>query len=141
MDVRSLRRTLDRDTRRGIALVCVADALVGISFGAITIGGGLALWVPVAMSLLVFAGGAQFAAIGVVLAGGSPLAGVATGLILNARHIPFGFAVGDVLRGPRGKRGLGAPVMIDAAVGFTQRQTDPGRRRAPCWGGGVSAFV
>ena len=141
MDVRSLWRTLDRDTRRGIALVCVADAVVGVSFGAITIGGGLAVWVPVAMSLLVFAGGAQFAAIGVVLAGGSPLAGVATGLILNARHIPFGFAVGDVLGGPWWKRGLGAHVMIDESVAFTQRQTDQRRRRAAFWACGISLFV
>jgi 4-azaleucine resistance transporter AzlC len=141
MDVRSSWRTLDRDTRRGIVSVCVADALVGVSFGAITVAGGLALWVPVAMSLLVFAGGAQFAAVGVVLAGGSPLAGVATGLILNARHIPFGFAVGDVLGGRWWKRGLGAHLMIDESVAFTQRQAAQPRRRAAFWACGLLLFV
>jgi 4-azaleucine resistance transporter AzlC len=141
MDVRSLWRTLDRDTRRGITLVCLADALVGVSFGAITVGGGLALWVPVAMSLLVFAGGAQFAAVGVVLAGGTPLAGVATGLILNARHVPFGFAIGDVLDGRWWQRRLGAHIMIDESVAFTQRHTDQRRRRATFWAWGLSLFV
>ncbi len=51
------------------ALVWVADILVGLSFGAITVSGGLPPWLPVALSLLVFAGGAQFAAVGAVLAG------------------------------------------------------------------------
>lgn len=141
MNVRSLLRTLDPDTRRGIALVCLADALVGVSFGAITVGGGLPVWVPIAMSLMVFAGGAQFAAVGVVLAGGSPLAAVATGLILNARHVPFGFAVGDVLDGRWWTRLIGAHVMIDESVAFTQRHTDPRRRRAAFWACGLGLFA
>src|SRR5438067_8144718 len=99
VDMRSFWRTLDRASLRDIALVCLADAIVGASFGAIAVSGGLKLWVPIVMSLLVFAGGAQFAAVGVVLAGGSPVAAVAAGLILNARHLPFGFAVADVLDG------------------------------------------
>jgi predicted branched-subunit amino acid permease len=74
MDVRSLWRTLDRGLFRDIAFVCLADGVVGASFGAIAVSGGQAAWVPMAMSLLVFAGGAQFAALGIVLAGGNPLA-------------------------------------------------------------------
>ena len=54
---------------RDVALVCLADGLVGLSFGATAVAGGLPWWVPVAMSLLVFAGGSQIAAVGVVLAG------------------------------------------------------------------------
>src|SRR4051794_21657364 len=95
----SLWRTLDRGTLRDIALVCLADAIVGAAFGAITVSGGLPLWVPITMSLLVFAGGAQFVAVGVVLAGGGPVAAVTAGLVLNARLLPFGFAVADVLDG------------------------------------------
>src|SRR5687768_9757783 len=120
-DMRSFHRTvraaraLDRGTVRAIALVCLADALVGASFGAIAVSGGLAPWVPIAMSLLVFAGGAQFAAVAVVLSGGSPVAAVASGLVLNARLLPFGFAVADVLgEGTRWRtRLLGAHVMTD----------------------------
>jgi predicted branched-subunit amino acid permease len=85
---------------RDVALVCLADGLVGVSFGATTVAGHLAWWVPVAMSLLVFAGGSQFAAVGVVLAGGSPFAAVAAGAVLNTRLLPYGFAVADVVGPP-----------------------------------------
>ncbi|MFP3964267.1 AzlC family ABC transporter permease [Actinomadura fulvescens] len=137
--MRSFWRTLDRETLRDIALVCVADALVGASFGAIAVSGGLDAWVPVAMSLLVFAGGAQFAAIGVVLSGGGAVAAVVTGLVLNARLLPFGFAVSDVLAG-RGRL-LGAHLIMDEAVAFTLRHSDRRRRRATFWTCGVALFV
>jgi len=91
--VSSRGSTLARD----VTLVCLADGLVGLSFGATAVAGGLPWWVPVAMSLLVFAGGSQIAAVGVVLAGGSPFAAVAAGAVLNTRLFPYGLAVADVV--------------------------------------------
>jgi len=123
---------------RDIALVCLADGIVGISFGAISVAGGLPLWVPVVMSLVVFAGGAQFSAVGVALAGGSPLAAATAGLLVNARHVPFGFAVADVL----GKfRFPGAHLIIDESVAFALGESDPARRRAAFWTCGFGMFV
>ncbi|MEV0532495.1 AzlC family ABC transporter permease [Kitasatospora sp. NPDC050463] len=139
--MRSLLRTLDRATLRDIALVCVADALVGASFGAISVSGGLPLWLPIAMSVLVFAGGAQFAAVGVILSGGGALAAVATGLVLNARLLPFGFTVADVLDGPRWRRLLGAQLMTDESVAFALLQPDRRRRRAAFWLCGLALFT
>ena len=52
---------------------------------------------PVALSVLVFAGGAQIAAVGVVLAGGSPWRRFSPGAVLNTRLFAYGFAVGDVV--------------------------------------------
>jgi 4-azaleucine resistance transporter AzlC len=141
MDMRSFWRTLDRDTLRDIALVCVADALVGASFGAIAVSGGLDPWVPITLSLLVFAGGAQFAAAGVVLAGGSAVAAVVAGLVLNGRLLPFGFAVADVLGGRWWTRLLGAHVIMDEAVAFTLLQRTSRRRRAAFWVCGLALFV
>ncbi|MEV7805818.1 AzlC family ABC transporter permease [Microbispora sp. NPDC088329] len=137
----SLWRTLDRGTLRDIALVCLADAMVGAAFGAIAVSGGLPAWVPVVMSLLVFAGGAQFAAIGVVLSGGAPVAAVAAGLVLNARLLPFGFAVGDVLGDRWRTRLTGAHLMTDEAVAFVLRDGDPRRRHAAFWACGLGLFV
>ncbi|MFJ2776700.1 AzlC family ABC transporter permease [Kitasatospora sp. NPDC087315] len=139
--MRSMIRTLEHATLRDIALVCLADALVGASFGAISVSGGLPLWVPVAMSLLVFAGGAQFAAVGVVLSGGGALAAVATGLVLNARLLPFGFTVADVFDGPRWRRLVGAQVMTDESVAFALLQPDRRRRRAAFWLCGLALFA
>lgn len=67
--IRSIWRTPEKDLAdllRDIALVCVADALVGVSFGAIAVGLGLPLWLPMLMSVVVFAGAAQFLFIGIV---------------------------------------------------------------------------
>src|ERR1700735_284343 len=101
--MRSLRRTAaparPRESAlvRDVALVCLADGIVAVSFGATAVAGGLPWWVPVGLSVLVFAGGSQIAAVGVVLAGGSPLAAVAAGAVLNTRLFPYGLAVADVL--------------------------------------------
>ncbi|WP_380281072.1 AzlC family ABC transporter permease [Kitasatospora purpeofusca] len=139
--MRSLLRTLECATLRDIALVCCADALVGASFGAISVSGGLPLWVPVAMSVLVFAGGSQFAAVGIVLSGGGALAAVVTGLVLNARLLPFGFTVADALDGPRWRRLLGAQLLTDESAAFTLLESDPRRRRAAYWVCGLALFA
>src|SRR5215469_17607821 len=113
---------------RDVALVCLADGIVGVSFGATAVAGGLPWWLPVAMSLLVFAGGAQFAAVGVVLAGGSPVAAVTAGAVLNTRLFPYGLAVSDVTSADGGGRArrwavrlAGAQVLTDESVAFALR--------------------
>ncbi|MDT4990661.1 MAG: hypothetical protein QOH97_553 [Actinoplanes sp.] len=75
---------------------------VGASFGAIAIAYGLPTWVPFLMSTVVFAGGAQFLAVGLIAA--NPIAAVLAGLLLNARHLPFGLAVAETV-GPAGATG------------------------------------
>ena len=112
--MRSIRRTravresaIPGGLARDIALVCVADTLVGLSFGAIAVAAGFPIWVPVLMSLVVFAGASQFLFIAIVGAGGNPIAAVAAGLLVNARHLPFGLAVGDA-SAPDGSAGPSA---------------------------------
>jgi 4-azaleucine resistance transporter AzlC len=139
--MRSLYRTLGPGLLRDIGLVCLTDAVIGASFGALAVAGGLPGWVPVALSLLVFAGGAQFSAVGVVLAGGGPVAAVLTGLVLNARHLPFGFAVADVFGDRWWVKLLGSHVMIDESVAFTIAQRDPARRRAAFLTCGVLLYL
>jgi predicted branched-subunit amino acid permease len=126
---------------RDVALVCLADGIVGMSFGATSVGGHLAWWVPVALSVLVFAGGSQIAAVGVVLAGGSPVAAVLAGAVLNTRLFPYGLAVADVVDGPWWRRLLGTHVITDESVAFTVRQSSPERRRSAFWACGVMLFV
>nr|WP_308208843.1 AzlC family ABC transporter permease [Actinoalloteichus caeruleus] len=60
---------LEPEARRDIAAMAVAVGVVGLSFGAIAVASGLSIWLAVLMSLLVFAGGSQFMAVGVVAAG------------------------------------------------------------------------
>jgi predicted branched-subunit amino acid permease len=134
-------RTLDQGTLRDIAMVCLADSIVGASFGAVAVTGGLRPWVPVVMSLLVFAGGGQIAAVGVVLGGGGAVAAVAAGLVLNTRMLPYGFGVADVLGGRWPARLAGAHLTVDESVAFAAAQPGPERRRAAFWTCGVALFV
>jgi 4-azaleucine resistance transporter AzlC len=126
---------------RDSALVWVASGVVGVSFGAISVAGGLPVWVPVAMSLLVYAGSAQFSAVGVLLAGGGPLAAAATGLLLNTRTAAFSLAVADVIGRGRLARLLGAHLITDETVAFALAQPDPARRRAAFWISGLGLFA
>jgi len=106
------------------------------------VGLGLPLWLPTLMSVVVFAGASQFAAVGILGAAGSPLAAVAAGLLVNARHVPFGFAVGDVLSGTgRWRQLVGTHLMIDETVAFTLAQRSPAMRRTAYWGCGLGLFV
>ena len=143
-----------RVLRRDVALVCLADGIVGVSFGATAVAGHLHWWVPIVMSLLVFAGGSQIAAVGVVLAGGGAFAAVAAGAVLNTRLFPYGLAVADVTSASPGASGssgvpgkrwwlrlFGAQVVTDESVAFALRHTDPARRRAAFWTCGVSLFI
>lgn len=121
-------------------VLLVADGLVGLSFGAVAVSSGLPAWTPILMSLTVFAGGAQFAAVGVLAAGGDPGTAILAGLLLNARLVPFGFAVAELIRGGLPLRLLGMQVVTDESTAFALA-ADPARRRIVYWTVGVGLFV
>ncbi|MEU7791712.1 AzlC family ABC transporter permease [Amycolatopsis sp. NPDC049159] len=139
--MRSIWRTLDRGLARDIGLVCAADCLVGVSYGAIAVSSGFPLWLPMLMSLLVFAGASQFMFVGIVAAGGNPFAAVLAGLLANARHLPFGFAIGDVLGKRWPSRLVGSHLMIDESVAFALAQREAHQRRAAYWACGIGLFA
>ncbi len=138
--MRTPSRTPDRALLRDAAAIAAAMIAVGASFGAITIAYGLPTWVPFLMSSAVFAGGAQFLAVG-LLAAGNPLAAVLAGLLLNARHLPFGLAVSATV-GPRWRdRLIGSHLLTDEVVAFTLAEPDPARRRRTYWLIGITLFT
>ncbi|MGW2719630.1 AzlC family ABC transporter permease [Streptomyces sp. NPDC001492] len=130
-----------RDLIRDASLVWLASGIVGVSFGAIAVAGGLPVWVPVVMSLVVCAGSAQFSAVGVLLAGGGPIAAAATGLLLNTRTAAFSLAIADTLGPGRLTRLIGAHLVTDETVAFALAQADPVRRRRAFWVSGIGLFV
>jgi 4-azaleucine resistance transporter AzlC len=103
--------------------------VVGLSYGALAVTSGFAWWFPVLMGVLVLAASSEFLFVGIIAAGGSPIAALLAGLLVNARHLPFGLAVPEVLgRGWRGA--LGAHLMNDETVVFALAQDEPERKRA-----------
>jgi len=143
--VRSLwaraRSRLGPELSRDIALVCLADGIVGVSFGAITVSVGLPIWLPMLLSVVVFAGASQFLFVAIIAAGGSPIAAFAAGLLVNARHLPFALSIGEVIGHGWLRRLVGSQLIIDESTAFALAQHEPARRRAAFWGCGVSLFV
>jgi 4-azaleucine resistance transporter AzlC len=143
MDVRSSDRTVGdsrADVRDALALA-VAIAVVGVSFGALAAAAGVPTPLTVAMSLLVFAGGAQFLAVAVVAAGGSPVAAVAGALLLNVRHLPFGLAIAGVVGDRWPAKVLGAHILIDESVAFARARGSGARARRAYWTSGLLLFT
>ncbi|WP_030795080.1 AzlC family ABC transporter permease [Streptomyces sp. NRRL S-920] len=126
---------------RDIALVLLADAVVGVSFGAIAVAGGLPLWVPVVMSLLVFAGSSQFSAVGILTAGGGPVAAAATGLLLNSRTAAFSLALADDIGRTWTARLIGAHLITDETAAFVLAQQGRRQRKAAFWISGIGLFA
>ncbi|OZC88693.1 branched-chain amino acid transporter AzlC [Rhodococcus sp. 06-412-2C] len=140
--MRSTWRTLQGVNIRDIALVCLADALVGASFGAISVAADLPLWLPVVMSLVVFAGSSQFIFVGILAVGGNPVAAVASALLANTRLVPLGFSIGAVFENVSPlKRLLGTHLITDEAVAFTVVEKDEASRRTAFWLCGIGLFV
>jgi 4-azaleucine resistance transporter AzlC len=136
----SIYRTLERGVRRDIALACLAVWLIGLSYGAIAVASGFPIWLPAAQSVLVLAGASEFLFIGIVAAGGNPLAAALAGLLVNARHLPYGLALPDVT-GRGWRRFLGSHVMNDESVVFALAQDGGPRKRAAYWACGLGVLV
>ena len=120
-------------------------ALVGASFGALATGSGLPLAKVVALSSILYAGGAQFLVVAAVAAGAAPAAVVIGGALLNARHLPYGLVLVDVLTGKWWTRLIGAHLMTDEATAFTTaelaRHGDVAKARRTFFIAGTTLFV
>jgi predicted branched-subunit amino acid permease len=103
----------------GLPLVLPTLAL-GISFGVLAepIMGKVA---PIVMSLVVFSGGAQFAALSVLLSGGAAGAAIGAGMLMNARWLPMSFAVTPSLLGGKTRRAAEAQAIVDASFVLASR--------------------
>ncbi|BDT85685.1 branched-chain amino acid ABC transporter permease [Nocardia cyriacigeorgica] len=139
-NMRSIWRTLDRDTLSSIAATCVAVAMIGVSYGAAVVGSGFPMWMPVLLASTVLAGGSEFLFFGILAAGGGPLAAASAGLLVNARHLPYGLSMPDVF-GTGIRRLLGVHLMVDESVAFALAPGDLARRRAAYWLGGIGIAV
>jgi len=136
----SIFRTIHRGDLRDALAIASAVGVVGASFGALATAAGVPAAITVAMSVLVFAGGSQFLVVAVVAVGGSAVAAVVAALLLNARHLPFGLAVADIVGDRWPAKLVGAHVLVDESVAFA-RARPPERARAAYWMCGVPLFV
>ena len=116
-----------RHILQSAAPIAIAVLVFGISFGVLAVAAHLPGWSVVLMSILVFAGSAQFAALGVVTAGGSVLTAILAGALLNLRYIATGMAVARSLPGGRLRRALLGQIVVDESYALAVAAGEPGR--------------
>src|SRR6202048_2637254 len=119
---RSVRQIL-----QAAAPIAIAVLVFGASFGVLAVAAHLPAWSVVLMSALVFAGSAQFAALGVIAAGGSVLTAIFAGALLNLRFIATGIAVARSLPGGRLLRSWLAQLSIEESYPLWVRAGTRGR--------------
>jgi len=126
--------------RDGLA-VGVATGTYGVSFGAVSVTAGLDVWQTCALSLLVFTGASQFALVGVLAAGGTPLAATFTALLLGTRNTLYGLRLAPLLAW-RGWRRLGtAHLVIDESTAMSVTRDSPAQARLGFLVTGGSVFA
>ncbi|MFE5342766.1 AzlC family ABC transporter permease [Isoptericola sp. NPDC056578] len=130
-----------RSAVRQGASVALATGLYGISFGALSVVAGVSVPQTMALSLLLFSGGSQFALIGVVAAGGSPVAAVATSTLLGVRNTLYGAVVAPLLEVRGWRRLAAAQLTIDESTAVAVGQRERAATRAGFWVTGVGVFV
>ena len=121
--------------------IAVATGLYGLSFGALSVSAGLDLWQTMALSLLLFSGGSQFAFIGVIAGGGSGLSALSASALLGIRNGVYGMQLNLLLRPAGWRKMLAAQVTIDESVATATGQTDPSEQRRGFWAAGIGVFV
>lgn len=140
MNVLSSTPAVRAAVRQGVS-VSVATGLYGVSFGALSVAAGVGLAPTMALSLLMFSGGSQFALVGVVGAAGTPVAAIATATLLGLRNTLYGAVVSPLLEVRGWRRLAAAQLTIDESTAVAVAQPEPAASRAGFWVTGVGVFV
>ncbi|MGA9521352.1 MAG: AzlC family ABC transporter permease [Myxococcaceae bacterium] len=121
--------------------ISIATGLYGISFGALSVAAGLDFWQTMALSLLLFSGGSQFAFVGVIGGAGAGVAATSAAALLGIRNGVYGMQLNALLR-PRGWHKLAAAhLTIDESAATATGQSDPAEQARGFWAAGLGVFV
>ncbi len=121
--------------------ISLAVSPFAAAFGIICAEADFRLIEAIGFSALVFGGSAQFASATVLADGGSVVAAVTAGALLNMRSAAFGVVMAPALKGPLWWRALASQVMIDESTAVGSAQTELRWRRYGYLAGGIGVFV
>lgn len=121
--------------------VAVATGLYGVSFGAVSVAAGLDVVQTCALSLLVFTGASQFALVGVLAAGGTPVVAALSGLMLGMRNTLYGVRLAPLLGWRGWRRVLAAQVVIDESTAMSVLRESGAAARVGFLTTGIGVFV
>ncbi len=126
---------------RDAVVIGAATGVFGMAFGVLATTNDLTVAKTMAMSLLVFTGASQFAAVGVIGSGGGEATALGSALLLAARNGFYGIALAENIRARLWRRLLGAQLVIDESTALALAQDERQDREGAFWAGGISVFV
>ena len=127
-------------TRMGLS-IAAATGLYGISFGALAVAAGLSVGQAMALSLLMFTGGSQFAFIGVIAGGGAGSAALGAAALLGVRNAVYGMQLNAMVAPTGWRKAVAAQLTIDESAATAAGQQAPDEQRRGFWTAGLGVFV
>jgi 4-azaleucine resistance transporter AzlC len=122
VNVTTLRTSpVARAGARAAVPFALAGLVVAISFGISARAAGMPAAAAIVMSAIMYAGAAQFAAVAILAQGGSVIAAVVAAMLMNARYIAMGLALGPSLKGGRVRRAIEGQTVVDASWAMANR--------------------
>lgn len=100
-----MKKTGFKRTVKDTIPVIAGYLVLGMGFGIIMKTNGYSIWLSLAMSLFIYAGSMQYAAIGLFTGGASMLTVALTTLAVNARHLFYGISMVDKYKNAGIKKG------------------------------------
>lgn len=129
--------------RDALGIAAYAGAF-GASFGAVAAATGLDLGQIMVLSMVMFTGASQFAFIGVIGAGGAPMAAIPAAMLLGLRNsfygIPMARILGSRWRSPL-RRAAAAHFVIDETTAMAVGRDEPAAQRYAFWACGIGLFA
>ncbi|RPE47188.1 putative branched-subunit amino acid permease [Streptomyces sp. Ag109_O5-1] len=135
-----MRNEAEKRVIRDALGIGIATGTYGLSFGALSTTAGLTLPQTCVLSLLMFTGASQFAFVGVVAAGGAPLAGAATAALLGSRNALYGLHLARLHRLRLPRRLGAAQFVIDESAAMSLDTRNEPLARLGFWAAGLSVF-
>lgn len=130
--------------------IMTAYVPIAVTFGVVSISSGLTAFETILISVIVYAGGAQFMLVGLIASAVSPVTSVLSVLLINVRHVLYGAVVGPALTAwPRKHRWINAFGLTDEVFALTGQRIqvappEPGTQHLfvfSCYGSWVSGTV
>jgi 4-azaleucine resistance transporter AzlC len=115
-----VRESFWSGVRLGVPYAAVGFVL-SLSFGVLARHAGFSALQAIVTSAIVFAGSAQFAGLAVLASGGTAVAAVAAGTLMNGRFLAMGMALAPSLPGGPAKRAAQGQAVVDASWALANR--------------------
>lgn len=134
---------MNRATASQSLSVSFTVGLYGTAFGAASIAAGFSVLQTCLLSLLAFSGASQFAVVGVMGAGGTAIAAIATASLLGVRNMLYALRMAPLLHVSGFKKVVAAQVTIDESTGvaLSQEQLGTEAMRQGFWLTGFGVYI